>query len=69
MGQAQWSKGGADRKEGSSEEESRVWYLHHREWMDGWMDVGLLVLLLLVGFTQQAFGEDLRYKTYELGVI
>ena len=33
------------------------------------MDVGLLVLLLLVGFTQQAFGEDLRYKTYELGVI
>ena len=32
--------------------------------MGRWMDVGLLVLLLLVGFTQQAFGEDLRYKTY-----
>ena len=59
MGQAQPSKGGADRKEGS-EEESRVWDLHRRERMD----VGLLVLLLLVGFTQQAFGEDLRYKTW-----
>lgn len=31
------------------------------------MNAGLLVLLLLVGFTQQAFGEDLRYKTSELG--
>lgn len=57
MGQAQPSKGGADRKEGR--EESRVWDLHRRERMD----VGLLILLLLVGFTQQAFGEDLRYKT------
>lgn len=36
MGQAQLSKGGADRKAGS-EEEGRVWDLHHREWMDAWM--------------------------------